>query len=98
MLESLGAEVERIAVTKIEDGTFYAEITLTTPGGERVLDARPSDAIGLSLRTGSVIWVAADVLDEAGIVDEREEEVDEEAEVAAFSEFLAHVDPEDFQG
>ena len=98
MLDSLGAEVERIAVTRIEDGTFYAEITLNTPGGDRVLDARPSDAIGLSLRTGSVIWVAAEVLDEAGIADDRQEPVDEEAEVAAFSEFLDKVDPEDFQG
>ena len=99
MLEALDAEVERIAVTRIDDGTFYAEITLNTPLGDRVLDARPSDAIGLSLRTGSVIWVAEDVLDQAGIADEREEQVDEEEEeVKAFSEFLEHVDPEDFQG
>lgn len=98
MLEALDAEVERIAVTRIDDGTFYAEITLNTPLGDRVLDARPSDAIGLSLRTGSVIWVAEDILDQAGIADEREEQVDEEEEVKAFSEFLEHVDPEDFQG
>ncbi|MHA6513800.1 bifunctional nuclease family protein [Tessaracoccus sp. Z1128] len=98
IIEVLDAEVERIAVTRIEDGTFYAEITLNTASGQRVLDARPSDAIGLALRTGSVIWVAEAVLGEAGIADEREEAVDEEAEVAAFSEFLANVDPEDFQG
>lgn len=98
MLESLDAEVERIAVTKLENGTFFAEIRLSTPAGERVLDARPSDAIGLSLRTGSVIWVADEVLEQAGVPDEREGDADEEAEVAAFSEFLEHVDPEDFQG
>lgn len=98
MLDALDAEVERIAVTRLEQGTFFAEITLNTPGGRRALDARPSDAIGLSLRTGSAIWVAEEVLDQAGISDEREEPIDEEAEVAAFSEFLDQVNPEDFQG
>ena len=88
MLESLDAEVERIAVTKLENGTFFAEIRLSTPAGERVLDARPSDAIGL----------ADEVLEQAGVPDEREGDADEEAEVAAFSEFLDQVDPEDFQG
>ena len=96
MIHTLDAEVERIEVTRLEEGTFFAEITLDTPGGERVLDARPSDAIGLSLRTGTTIWVAEEVLERAGIV--MEQDVDEEAEVAAFSEFLDHVDPEDFQG
>lgn len=98
LIDAVGADVERIAVTRIEDGTFYAEITLSTSGSEQVLDARPSDAIGLALRTGSVIWVDEEVLERAGIPDEREPEVDEDAEVAAFSEFLEHVDPEDFQG
>ncbi len=98
MIQSLGATVEQIAVTKIEDGTFYAEITLDSPAGRLVLDARPSDAIGLSLRTGTTIWVAEEVLDDAGIPDERDAPADQEAEVAAFHEFLENIDPEDFQG
>lgn len=98
MLDALGAEVERVEVTRLEEGTFYAEITLRTPGGVQVLDARPSDSIGLAIRTGTQVWVAEAVLDEAGIADETPEAADEEAEVAAFSEFLESVDPEDFQG
>ena len=98
MIQALGAEVDRIAITKIEDGTFYGEITLTTPVGPLVLDARPSDALGLAVRTGAVIWVAEPVMSDAGIPDERDEEVDEDAEVEAFSKFLDDVEPEDFQG
>ena len=98
MIQALGAEVDRIAITKIEDGTFYGEITLTTPVGPLVLDARPSDALGLAVRTGAVIWVAEPVMSDAGIPDERDAEVDEDAEVEAFSKFLDDVEPEDFQG
>ena len=95
---AVDAEVERVAVTRLENGTFYAEITLRTSNRQQVLDARPSDAIGLALRTGTVIWVAENLLDRAGIPDEREPEADEEEQVAAFHEFLDQVDPEDFQG
>lgn len=98
VLDAVDAEVERVAVTRLENGTFYAEITLRTSNRQQVLDARPSDAIGLALRTGTVIWVAENLLDRAGIPDEREPEADEEEQVAAFHEFLDQVDPEDFQG
>ena len=44
VLDAVDAEVERVAVTRLENGTFYAEITLRTSNRLQVLDARPSDA------------------------------------------------------
>lgn len=96
LLDEVGASVERVEITRIEDGTFYAEITLRTREGVRAVDARPSDSIALATRTGAPIWVADEVIEEAGVVDDSEA-ADEEAEVAAFSEFLENVNPEDFQ-
>ena len=99
LLDTVGAEVERVEVTKIEGGTFYAEITLQTRDGRRILDARPSDSIALAARVDAPIWVADDVLEEAGIVDETEaSHEDEDAKLAEFKRFLEEVDPEDFQG
>ena len=97
---TVGARIERVDVTRIDDGTFYAELSLTTPSGPQVLDSRPSDAIALAVRVQAPIWVADEVLDEAGIPaemvdfdhDEEEEKLDE------FKRFLDDVDPEDFQG
>jgi len=97
---TVGARIERVDVTRIDDGTFYAELSLTTPSGPQVLDSRPSDAIALAVRVQAPIWVADEVLDEAGIPaemvdfdhDEEEEKLDE------FKRFLDEVDPEDFQG
>lgn len=100
LIEAVGANVERVDVTKIEDGTFYAEITLTTRSGALVLDSRPSDAIAIAARMKAPIWVNDNVLEEAGIEDESEhvDPVDEEKRLAEFRKFLDEVDPDDFQG
>jgi bifunctional DNase/RNase len=99
LLDTVGAEVQRVEVTKIEEGTFYAEITLRTRDGVRILDSRPSDAIAIAARTDTPIWVADEVLAAAGIVDETQvSHEDEEAKLAEFKQFLEEVNPEDFQG
>ncbi len=85
-------------MTRLEQGTFFAEISLDTPTGRQVLDARPSDSIALAMRTHAPIYVAPDVLAEAGVLQEHQPEQDEESEIEAFSEFLDSVDPDDFRG
>ena len=97
-LEALDARIERVEVTRIEEGTFYAEITLVTPSGTLVLDARPSDAIALTLRSEAPLYVDEKVLEEAGIPAELADPRTDEAKVDEFKRFLDDVDPEDFQG
>ncbi|WES64175.1 bifunctional nuclease family protein [Microbacter sp. GSS18] len=97
MLETLGAEVTRVEVARIEDGTFYADVTLTVGEAVYTIDARPSDAVALASRTGSPIFVADAVLEEAGTPDMLSDE-DEEERVEEFKDFIEHVDPEDFRG
>jgi uncharacterized protein len=98
LLDNLHAQVVRVEVTRIEEGTFYAELTLSTPSGARVIDARPSDAIALAVRAEAPLFVADEVLDDAGIPAEIEEQSIDEPEVDEFKRFLDDVDPEDFQG
>jgi bifunctional DNase/RNase len=99
ILESLDTVVERVEITRVDGGTFYAAIVLRGEERTRIVDARPSDSIALAVRVGAPIFVADDVLDEAAVEDESivEEGVpDEEAEVAEFRRFLESVDPSDF--
>lgn len=96
MAETLGARVERVEVTRIDGGTYYAEVTLAAAGGIHRLDARPSDAIALACRTGAPIFVADAVLAEAGVAD-MITEADQEAGVEEFRRFLDDVDPDDFR-
>jgi bifunctional DNase/RNase len=96
MLTALDASATRVEVTRIEDGTFFAEITLSTALGDRVVDARPSDAIALASRVGAPMWVADEVLVEAGVPDVLTE-TDASQRLDEFKRFLDEVEPEDFE-
>lgn len=98
VIGALDTYVERIEITRVEEGTFYAAIVLRGEERTRIVDARPSDSIALALRANAPIFVAEDVMDDAAVPDESVEAVDEEAELAAFRDFLENVDPADFQG
>lgn len=97
LLESLEADVHHVEVTRIDGGTFFAEITVRTAEGLRVIDARPSDAVALAARTGAPILVAPGVMAEAGMADIMDA-ADDEVSVDEFREFLDSVDPDDFRG
>lgn len=98
LLDSVGASVDRIEVTRLEESTFYAELSVQTPTGSHVIDCRPSDAIALASRLGVPIGVADEVLEVAGVDDEftTGEDVDDES-LSRFRTFLDTVDPSDFQ-
>jgi bifunctional DNase/RNase len=95
LLDELGAAVDRVVVTELSEGTFYAEIHLSAGGRARRVSSRPSDALALALRVGCSIFAEEDVLDEAGLVDESDDEEPEEV-VEKFREFIDSVNPDDF--
>ena len=64
ILQQLGAQVERTEVTKLEESTFYANLVLKRGEEKFDVDARPSDAIALAVRSGAPIFVHEDVIDE----------------------------------
>ena len=70
VMSSLGHRLDRVDVTKLEDDTFYAELSLVGEGDIVKVDSRPSDAIALALRSGAPIFVAEDVLDRAAVLPE----------------------------
>jgi bifunctional DNase/RNase len=77
MISELDARVIRIVINDLRDSTFFAQIRLIT--GEKTLevDARPSDAIALALRTEAPIFVAQTVLDQAQTISPDGEDQDE---------------------
>jgi uncharacterized protein len=93
LLRGLDVTVDRIVVTELREGTFYAEIQMTADGESVVVSSRPSDAIALAVRATAPIFADESVLAEAGI----EIEDDDEEEVEQFKEFLDTVTPEDFK-
>ena len=73
IIDDLSAQVERIVVTELKENTFYALIHLRKNGHSIEVDARPSDAIALALRTRSPIFVEEAVIQNARSVDSSRE-------------------------
>ena len=92
VLEEIEVHVERIVITELREGTFYAVIQLSRNGTRYEVSSRPSDAIALAVRVNVPIFANEEVLTEASIVIRD----DEEQEVEKFREFLEQVNPEDF--
>jgi len=67
ILNALEISVVKVVISDLRGSTFYAEIHLKGKKGKWIIDARPSDAIALSLRTGSPIFVVEDVIEKSGV-------------------------------
>ena len=92
LLDEVGVSVDRISITELRDGIFYATVHMSRNGSAFEVSSRPSDAIALAVRSSVSIFAAEEVLAEASI-DVPDEE---EQEVEKFREFLDQVTPEDF--
>src|SRR4051812_35453498 len=91
VIQDLEATVEKIVVCDLQDGTFYALIYLRVQGELRAIDARPSDAIALALRTRAPIFVEEAVIDNAKTVDVATDKSDADR----LQKYLESLDPDD---
>lgn len=93
LIEGWQMQLERIVIHALQDNTFYALLCIRQGEVKKEIDARPSDAIAIALRTNSPIWVMEEVVADASIPVDRD--ADEE-ERRAFREFVSNIRPEDF--
>ena len=94
VVEAAGCRVTRVTVTGVVDGTYLAEVELAHADGRTDhLDARPSDAIALALRTGADILAAESILSAEGAAPG---EAPEPLSAEALRQHLKRLGPEDF--
>src|SRR5205809_141499 len=91
VIQDLKARVEKIVVCDLQENTFYALIYLAVNGETVAVDARPSDAIALALRTRAPIFVEDTVIDNAKPVDPASDHMDAER----LHKWLESLDPDD---
>ena len=91
VIHDLKATVQKVVVCDLQENTFYAMIHLTLNGDTLAIDARPSDAIALALRTRSPIFVEDTVIDNAKTVDFTTEKADADR----LHKWLESLDPDD---
>lgn len=108
-ITTLGAQVQRVIISDLQDETFYALIMIDVTGELLEVDARPSDALALAVRARVPIYVDENVMDRAGILPEqdvREEgteqaaraqvKEDDDAGLEIFRDFVEGLDLEGF--
>lgn len=102
VLTSLGITLDRVVITELREGTYYAELHLSTEGRATVVSSRPSDAIALAARLGAPIFAEDELIDSEGVQlapdDDEDDEVDGNPDeiVSQFRQFIEGVRPEDF--
>ena len=65
LIRHLNARLERVVISELKDDTFFAVLWLRQGDQPVVIDARPSDAIALALRSDCPIYVAEEVMQTA---------------------------------
>jgi uncharacterized protein len=92
IFDSCDIKVDRITINSLQDNTFYASIVINNHGVLKEIDARPSDAIAIAIRTKAPIWVIEEVIADASIPVDRDAD---EQERQAFRSFVSNLRPDD---
>lgn len=95
LIEKTGFSLDRIEISDVEKETYFATLILTDKEGKEIeVDARPSDAIAVAIRTDSPIFVSAKVLSSGSVSTDSAKDEEESKE---FKDFIQSVKPSDFE-
>ncbi|MGW6173417.1 bifunctional nuclease family protein [Arthrobacter sp. NPDC055138] len=103
VVEALGRSITEVRLVTVQDTVFFAELVFD---GGATVSSRASDAIAVALRVPCPIYCADEVMEEAGVKIAEASDDDEsggetqdnaESQLRQFREFLADVEPEDFE-
>ena len=92
ILSKVELTLERILITDIRDGVYFAVIDIKSKSGTISIDARPSDAIALALRFDAPIFVSQDVIEKCNAAEHGSDPDD----VEKLRDWLKSLKPEDF--
>lgn len=96
ILKSIDVTVHKIEVCDLKNNTYYALIHIRHKGNEITIDARPSDALALSLRVEAPIFVADEVIEKSEQIDLDAEPEDKSDQGKKWQKILENLNPKDF--
>ena len=96
LLEMVEVEVTKVEVCDLRDNTYYALIHFKQGDKELTIDARPSDALALSLRVKAPIFVSEEIINRSKEIDLKPEAGDKSEEGKKWQKILEGLNPEDF--
>jgi hypothetical protein len=96
IIDLIDIKVNKVEVCDLKNNTYYALIHFTHKGEDVSIDARPSDALALSLRVNAPIFVAEEVIDKSKQIDLTAEPEDKSEQGKKWQDILEKLNPEDF--
>ncbi|MBW1722075.1 MAG: bifunctional nuclease family protein [Deltaproteobacteria bacterium] len=96
IMDTINLRVSKVEVCDLKNNTYYALIYLNHQGTEISIDARPSDALALSLRMGAPIFVSEEVISKSSQIDLKAEPEDKSEQGKKWQEILEKLGPDDF--
>lgn len=91
LVDALRAAVTRVVITDLRGSTYYAYLEVVRDSERLFIDARPSDALAIALRTGAPVFVTPSVLDHARSLEVSSEQADQDR----LQRWLESLDPDD---
>ena len=97
LLDALDADLLYIHINALADNTFFARLVLDVNAQPVEIDCRPSDAIAVAVRLSVPIYVAEEVMEEAGVYPERDlvPQGPEDKDLNVFRDFLSTLDTDE---
>ncbi len=92
----MDVNIEKIEICDLRDNTFFARIYFSSENKTFDMDARPSDAIAIALRSSAPIYVDDKVIDKSKMPEGDAEVIDKSKEGEKWAEYLASLSPDDF--
>jgi len=96
IMETVNIKIDKIEVCDLRNNTYYALIHISYNEKTITIDARPSDALALSLRVEAPIFVEEKVIDKSKQIDLQAEPDDKSEEGKKWQDILENLNPEDF--
>ncbi|MFH1076780.1 MAG: bifunctional nuclease family protein [Pseudomonadota bacterium] len=96
VMDNVQVNIEKIEVCDLKDNTYFAQILFHVKDKDFFLDARPSDAVALALKTKSPIYVHEHVLEKSRRLTANPEALVNTEEGKQWADILEKLDPEDF--
>ncbi|HOE18475.1 MAG TPA: bifunctional nuclease family protein [Syntrophorhabdaceae bacterium] len=96
ILDQLGIKVIKIEVNDLKDNTYYALIHMDVDNKRLTIDARPSDALAIALRTGASIFVEESVIQRSAKVDLAQKGDKVVTDTTEWEEILENLSQDDF--
>ena len=91
LLGAVGGRLQRVVITELRGSTYFAYLEILRGGERMFVDARPSDALALALRTGAPVFVTPSVLEQARSLEISSEQADQ----VRLQRWLESLDPDD---